>query len=92
MVRLKTASEFAEELHLHPNYLNNLVKAQTGKTLSNHIQERLIYEAKALLIKTNWDISTISYSLGYSNQAAFTSSFKRMERITPSSFRKNMLP
>ncbi|MAN26013.1 MULTISPECIES: AraC family transcriptional regulator [Mesonia] len=92
VVRLKTASEFAEELHLHPNYLNNLVKAQTGKTLSNHIQERLIYEAKALLIKTNWDISTISYSLGYSNQAAFTSSFKRMERITPSSFRKNMLP
>ncbi|RXG11403.1 AraC family transcriptional regulator [Leeuwenhoekiella aestuarii] len=91
VVRLKTASEFAEELHLHPNYLNNLVKTQTGKTLSNHIQERLMYEAKALLIKTDWDISSISYSLGFSNQAAFTSSFKRMERITPSRFRKNML-
>ena len=90
VVRLKTASEFAEELHLHPNYLNNLVKTQTGKTLSNHIQERLMYEAKALLIKTDWDISSISYSLGFSNQAAFTSSFKRMERITPSRFRKNM--
>ena len=90
VVALRTASEFAEELHLHPNYLNTLVKAQTGKTISNHIQERLIYEAKALLTKTDWDISSISYSLGFSSQAAFTSSFKRVERLTPSSFRKNI--
>ena len=91
VVPIKTASEFAEELHLHPNYLNTLVKTQTGKTLSNHIQERLMYEAKALLTKTDWDINTISYNLGFSNQAAFTSSFKRMEQVTPSSFRKKPL-
>lgn len=89
-VALKTATEFANKLHIHPNYLNTLVKTQTGKTLSDHIQERLMYEAKVLLTKTDWDINSISYSLGFSSQAAFTSSFKRMESITPSSFRKNI--
>ncbi|MFI2744546.1 AraC family transcriptional regulator [Zhouia sp. PK063] len=90
VIPLKSASEFAEELHLHPNYLNTLVKTQTGKTISSHIQERLIYEAKTLLSRTDWDINTISYCLGFSGQAAFTSSFKRIEHITPSMYRKNI--
>lgn len=90
VVKLKTAAEFAEELNLHPNYLNTLVKNHTGKTLSNHLQKRLIYEAKALLIKTDWDINTVSHCLGFSSQAAFTSFFKRIESITPSKFRKNI--
>ncbi|SEB06031.1 hypothetical protein [Pedobacter hartonius] len=45
-VKIKTAAEFAELLNVHPNYLNSLVKGQTGKTLRDHIQERLAYEAK----------------------------------------------
>lgn len=87
-VKLKTAAEFAEQLHVHPNYLNALVKEHTGKTLREHIQERLMYEAKALLIQTDWDISDISYGLGFSGHAAFTSFFKKKENISPSSFRK----
>ncbi|MBE9461603.1 helix-turn-helix domain-containing protein [Dyadobacter subterraneus] len=88
-VKLKTAAEFAEQLHVHPNYLNSLVKEHTGKTLREHIQERLIYEAKVLLIQTDWDISNISYGLGFSGHAAFTSFFKKKENISPSIFRKS---
>ncbi len=89
-VKLKTAAEFADELHVHPNYLNTLVKEQTGKTVREHIQDRLLYEAKALLVQTDWDINNISDGLGFSGHAAFTSFFKKKENISPSIFRKNV--
>ncbi|TDQ08894.1 AraC family transcriptional regulator [Pedobacter metabolipauper] len=88
-VKIKTAAEFADQLNIHPNYLNALVKEQTGRTLREHIQERMLYEAKALLIQTDWDISNISNGLGFSGHAAFTSFFKKKEHISPSIFRKN---
>lgn len=88
-IKLKTAAEFADQLNVHPNYLNSLVKEHTGKTLREHIQERLMYEAKALLIQTDWDISNISNGLGFSGHAAFTSFFKKKENVSPSIFRKS---
>jgi AraC family transcriptional activator of pobA len=91
VVKIKTAAEFAGQLNVHPNYLNALVKGQTGKTLREHIQERLLYEAKALLVQTDWDIRTISYVLGFSEQAAFTSFFHKKEKMSPSAFRETSL-
>jgi AraC family transcriptional activator of pobA len=90
-VKLKTASEFADQLHVHPNYLNTLVKNQTGKTLREHIQDRLLHEAKTLLVQTNWGINEISDGLGFSGQAAFTSFFKKKTQISPSEFRKTAM-
>lgn len=88
--KLKTAAEFADELHVHPNYLNSLVKKHTGKTVRDHIQERLLHEAKSLLVHTNWGINEISDGLGFSGQAAFTSFFKKKENISPLAFRKTV--
>lgn len=88
VVTIKTAGEFAAQLNVHPNYLNMLVKNQTGKTLREHIQERLLYEAKVLLMQTDWDIRTISYVLGFSEHAAFTSFFNKKEHLSPSMFRQ----
>jgi len=92
VIKIKTAAEFAGQLHVHPNYLNTLVRNQTGKTLREHIQERLLYEAKSLLVHTGWDIQTISHVLGFSNHAAFTSFFHRKENTSPSRFRENAMP
>ncbi len=91
VVKIKTASEFAGQLHVHPNYLNSVVKNQTGKTLREHIQERLLYEAKILLKYTDWEIKSISYVLGFSEQAAFTSFFNKKENSTPSLFRESAM-
>ncbi|GAA4335364.1 helix-turn-helix domain-containing protein [Mucilaginibacter gynuensis] len=90
VVKIKNAGEFADQLNVHPNYLNSLVKNQTGKTLREHIQERLLYEAKSLLLQTDWDIKTISYVLGFSEHAAFTTFFHKKEKISPSIFRENV--
>lgn len=90
-VKLKTASEFADQLHVHPNYLNALVRNHTGKTLREHIQDRLLHEAKSLLVQTNWGINEISEALGFSGQAAFTSFFKKKTNNSPSEFRKSAM-
>jgi AraC family transcriptional regulator, transcriptional activator of pobA len=90
-VKLKTAAEFADELHVHPNYLNSLVKDHTGKTLREHIQDRLLHEAKSLLLQTDWGINEISDGLGFSGQAAFTSFFRKKTEIAPSVFRRSAL-
>jgi AraC family transcriptional regulator, transcriptional activator of pobA len=89
--KMKTAAEFAGELHVHPNYLNALVRNHTGKTVRDHIKDRLVHEAKSLLVQTDWDIYEIGAGLGFSSQAAFTSFFKRKAGVTPSAFRKNAL-
>jgi AraC family transcriptional regulator, transcriptional activator of pobA len=86
---LKTAAEFADQLHVHPNYLNALVRKQTGKTLREHIQDRLLHEAKSLLVQTDWEIQEISEGLGFSAQAAFTSFFRKKVNLSPSAYRKN---
>lgn len=87
-LKLKTAAEFAGQLHVHPNYLNTLIKNHTGKTVREHIQDRLLYEAKSLMVQTDWDINEISDALGFSGQAAFTSFFRKKENLSPSAFRK----
>ena len=91
VVKIKTATEFADQLNVHPNYLNSLVKNQTGKTMREHIQERLLYEAKILLVHTDWEIKAISRALGFSEQAAFTSFFTKKENSTPSLFRDSAM-
>ena len=90
-VKIKTAAEFAGQLNVHPNYLNTLVKTQTGKTLREHIQQRLLYEAKSLLRHTDWDIQIISAVLGFSEQGNFTAFFQRNEKTSPSGFRNSLL-
>ncbi|OJV20611.1 MAG: AraC family transcriptional regulator [Dyadobacter sp. 50-39] len=92
MAKLKTAAEFADQLHVHPNYLNALIKNHTGKTVREHIQDRLLHEAKSLLVQTDWDINKISDGLGFSGQAAFTTFFRKKENVSPSLFRRNILP
>jgi AraC-like DNA-binding protein len=91
MVKLKTAAEFVDQLHIHPNYLNALVRNYTGKTLREHIQGPLMHKANSLLAQTDRGINEISDGLGFSGQAAFTSFFRKKAGISPSTFRKTAI-
>jgi len=87
-IRIKTAKEFADNLRMHPNYLNALLKKHTGQNASTHIRNRIIDEAKALLLQTNWSLNDISYSIGFAEQPNFNLFFKKNTGITPAVFRK----
>ncbi|HKZ66226.1 MAG TPA: AraC family transcriptional regulator [Chitinophagaceae bacterium] len=84
---LRSARDFAEQLTVHVNHLNRAIRLTTGKTTTDHIFERLASEAKALLKHTNWNISEISYCLGFEEPAHFNHFFKKQTSLTPSAFR-----
>ncbi|WPQ61370.1 AraC family transcriptional regulator [Chitinophaga sancti] len=84
---LRSARDFADKLAVHVNHLNRAIRETTGKTTTDHIAERLLGEAKALLKHTNWNIAEISYSLGFEEPAHFNNFFKKHTSSTPSSYR-----
>ncbi|MFT3683271.1 MAG: AraC family transcriptional regulator [Ferruginibacter sp.] len=84
---LRSAKDFATQLNIHVNHLNRAIRSTTGKTTTAHIFERMVSEAKALLKHTDWNISEISYSLGFEEPAHFNHFFKKLTSTTPSAFR-----
>ncbi len=86
-LKLKTAQHYAQYLNVHINYLNRAVKEITGKSTTTHISERIITEAKALLLHTDWSISEIAYSLGFDYPTYFNNFFKKQTGTNPKAFR-----
>ncbi|HEY4207823.1 MAG TPA: helix-turn-helix transcriptional regulator [Puia sp.] len=84
---LRSASDYADRLNVHVNHLNRAIKVCTGRTTTGHILERLLSEAKALLKHTDWNISEISYCLGFEEPAHFSHFFKKQTSMTPGAFR-----
>lgn len=84
---LKSAQDFSQNLNVHVNYLNRSVKEVTGKSTTAHITERIITEAKALLLHTDWNISEIAYALGFDYPTYFNNFFKKMTGTNPKAFR-----
>jgi len=75
------------QLAIHTNHLNRTLKEATGKTTTGHIAERIIIEAKALLLHSNWDVAQISYSLGFGHTSNFNIFFRKQTGQTPHRFR-----
>lgn len=86
-LQLKAANDYAERLSVHVNYLNKRLKENTGKTTTEFIGDRIIQEAKILLKQTQWNVSEISYALGFEEIAHFSNFFKRKTTFTPLEFR-----
>lgn len=85
---LKKASDYADKLAVHVNHLNAAVNEVTGKSTTTHINERILTEAKSLLLNTNWSVAEIAYSLGFDYAPYFNNFFKKHTGFTPLSMRK----
>jgi len=86
-LKLKTAQHYAQHLNVHINYLNRVVKEVTGKSTTTHITERIITEAKALLLHTDWSISEVAFALGFDYPTYFNNFFKKVTGTNPKAFR-----
>ncbi|MBC3794634.1 helix-turn-helix domain-containing protein [Spirosoma utsteinense] len=86
-LRLRSAKEYADQLSVHVNYLNKVVKETTGLTTTELIAGRIVQEAKALLTQTDWTIAELSDSLGFADVAHFAKFFKRETAFAPGAFR-----
>jgi len=84
---MKKASDYAEKLAVHVNHLNAAIQEITGKNTTTHINEKIISEAKSLLVHTDWSVADIAFSLGFEYASYFNNFFKKHTGFTPSSLR-----
>lgn len=78
---------YADQLHVTPKQLNDACRRAIGKTISELIQERVLLEARRLLVHSQLPISEIATSLGYFDNAYFFRFFKKHTGQTPEQFR-----
>lgn len=83
------AQYFAEQLNLHPNYLNSVIKSKTGKTVNDWISQRTLSVAKNLLLSTTLSSKEIAFKLGFSEATHFSRFFKKQTNLSPGTFRKS---
>ena len=86
--KLKLPSEYAAQLYVTPNYLNALCRDLLGKSAGEVIRDRIMLEAKRLLVNADISISGIASQLNFQDNSYFTKFFKKYARVTPEEFRK----
>jgi AraC family transcriptional activator of pobA len=85
------AQYFAQQLNLHPNYLNSVIKSKTGTTVNEWIAQRTLSLAKHLLLSSSLSSKEIAYKLGFSEPTHFGRFFKKHTKLSPSAFRKSSI-
>jgi len=86
---LPTVQFLADELHLSPNYMTDLLRNMIGQNTQQYIHEHLIEKAKELLTASNLTVTEIAYQLGFEYPQSFSKLFKKSTKQTPLEFRKS---
>ncbi len=83
-------NEIAENLGVHKVYLSRIFKEETGKNITQYIQEIRIEEAKRLLANSSMSISEIAEELNYPHPQQLSVAFKKETKMTPKEYRKRI--
>lgn len=81
-------NEYAEMLVISANYLNDTVKKYLGKTAKEYIQDRIILEAKRLILFSDRSSKEIAYELGFEDPSHFSKFFKNREGVSIAEFKE----
>lgn len=86
----RQASFYARELNLSPKRLNQILKEQIGKTITQLLQDRVIMEAQRQLYQGQKSIKEIGIDLGFSDKSYFSRFFKKHTGTSPEGFKKGI--
>jgi AraC family transcriptional activator of pobA len=88
---LRLPRDYAALLYVTPNYLNALCQDLLQKPAGELIRERVLLEAKRLLVNQHQDVAGIAYALGFKDNSYFSRFFRKYTGLTPEAFRKQEL-
>ena len=83
--------EYAEMLYITPNHLNALCNDLLGIPAGEVIRNRVVLEAKRLLVNPQLGITEVANHLNFADNSYFTKFFKKQAGITPEEFRKQFI-
>jgi len=85
---MRMPKDYANLLFVTPNHLNALCNQLIGKSAGDIIRNRVLLEAKRLLVNSTQNINEIAWYLNFEDNSYFSKFFKKYEGITPDEFRK----
>lgn len=83
----KSVNKYASELNLSDKQLHRACISVLDKTPKQIVDERVILEAKRLLVHSKQAIKEVAYELGYDEPTNFIKYFRKHTNSTPSEFR-----
>jgi len=82
----KSVKDYANQLHISEKHLNRIIKSCLNKTTSQLINDRVILEAKRMLMYAGNSVGQIADELGFSESSYFIRFFKKQTGVTPLHF------
>lgn len=84
----RSASFYAGKIGITLQHLCNVVKEETGETVTEIINKYVILDAKAQIKSSGASIQNIAYSLNFPNVSFFGKFFKKHVGMSPMQYRK----
>lgn len=84
---IPTVDICGKAMNMSGKYLSDLLRAETGKSLLEHIHLFVIDKARTSLLSSNLSVSEIAYSLGFDYPQHFSKLFKTKTGFSPSEYR-----
>ena len=81
-------TEAARLLHYDFYWLSHEIKRRTGKTYTEHLQEKRLSQAAFLLKTTSLTVEEISAAVGYENKSYFHRIFEKRYGVSPKGMRR----
>ncbi|HEX3385819.1 MAG TPA: helix-turn-helix transcriptional regulator [Mucilaginibacter sp.] len=88
---LRLPKDYAHLLYITPNHLNAICNDMLGISAGEVIRNRVLLEARRLLINLDLNIAEIGYRLNFNDNSYFTKFFKKYTGQLPEEFRKTTL-
>jgi len=85
---VKYPTQYAQMMFMSEKNLNRICKITFNKTTSDVIADRIILEAKRMLVHSKFSVIQISVELGYIDDSYFVRVFKKRTGETPMEFSK----
>ena len=79
--------EIADQLYLSPNYLSELFKKHTGKTISEYLTDYRLEKVCQLLDHAEYRVGDVSGMVGIHDGRYFSNMFKKKYGMTPTEYR-----
>lgn len=86
---IRSVKEYASRMNISAKHLNDICKKALNKTVSNLIQERVMLEAKRLLLHSDLTVSQIADQLKFFDKSHFVRFFKKQANQSPELFRRD---
>jgi AraC-like DNA-binding protein len=85
----KSVAKYASSMSITDKRLNKATTAILDKTPKQMIDERVLLEARRLLVHSNTSIREVAFELGFDEPTNFIKYFRKHIQSTPSEFREN---